>query len=65
MIRYLTGKKVIGKELKPLIIKALNFINKDIKTPLGIKINSYTPRKFNNTSGNITPIPTNQSFIGG
>ena len=39
---------MIGKDLKPLIIKAINFINNDVKNHLGIKVSSATPNKAKN-----------------
>jgi hypothetical protein len=33
-----SGKKTLGKDLKSLIVKAVNFINNDVKTHLGIKV---------------------------
>jgi hypothetical protein len=32
-----SGKKTLGKDLKSLIVKAVNFINNDVKSHLGIK----------------------------
>jgi len=49
-----------------LISKALNFINRDVKTHLGMKI-AFTPKKIGNNlnSGNITPKSENTSILGG
>ena len=41
----MVGKKSLGQDLKPLIIKAINFINNDVKGHLGIKTFTTTPKK--------------------
>jgi hypothetical protein len=51
---YVKSQKVPGKELKNSIIKSLNFLNKDVKVPLGIKPSTVTNTKCNN-SGSATP----------
>ena len=43
------------------MIRAINFMNRDVKTPLGIKVtisNSSTPKTANNTAGS-------SSYFGG
>jgi hypothetical protein len=50
--------------LKPIISKAITFINRDIKSHLGIKVN-ITPRKRDFNSGNITPKSENNTGLFG
>jgi hypothetical protein len=56
----------MGKDLRPLINKAITFINKDVKTHLGMKVNTNTPKKNRDVnSGNLTPKSENTSILGG
>ena len=44
LISYVVNKKLPGKELRTTLLKAINFLNKDVKVPLGIKVNNQTPK---------------------
>jgi hypothetical protein len=63
MFRYIKNKKHSGKDLRLTIIKAINFMNKDVKTPLGIKVSSKisTP-KINTLDGSAAK---DKSLFGG
>ncbi len=58
------NKKQPGKDLKNIILKAVSFINKEVKPALGIKVisQSNTP-KTNNVSNN--PNATYTNFMSG
>jgi hypothetical protein len=62
-------KKVPGKELKMSIEKAIMFINKDVKQPLGIKsdYNIATPKGQGSGMSNNNPISgnSNAGILGG
>lgn len=53
--------------MKLLINKAITFINKDVKGPLGIKVNSnpYTPKDFKSNVNNNVVHGTGQGIING
>ena len=53
MFRYVKSNKQSARELKNTIVKAVGFMNRDVKAPLGIKVNtmSSTPKSVtSNTS---------------
>ena len=57
--------KLPGKELKSVIVKALGYMAKDVKAPLGIKSTvSSTPRTVGSGSNGTTP-GGNAGLLGG
>jgi hypothetical protein len=52
---YVIGKKVPGKDLRSSVIKALGFLNKDVKGPLGMKVNTISSTSSGIHSGMQTP----------
>lgn len=65
IFRYLVGKKSVGKDLHPLISKAVNFINNDVKGHLGIKVGSPSPRKIRSGEINNQGSGNESSILGG
>lgn len=59
------NKKVPGKELKTTIAKAITFMNKDVKTILGIKPTISTTPKEKTSSQFQTPNNQKSGFFGG
>ena len=64
LISYVVNKKLPGKELRTTLLKAINFLNKDVKVPLGIKVNNQTP-KIISTQPNNNNYTTVQQNSGG
>ena len=46
------SNKLPGKELKNSIVRALGFMNRDVKSALGIKVNQMSNTPKSNTQGN-------------
>lgn len=65
IFRYLTSKKSLSKDLRPLIIKALNFINNDVKSHLGIKVISTPKKNKDQQSHENMPGHMDSSILGG
>jgi hypothetical protein len=68
MYSYIKLKKVPGKELKISIEKAISFMNKDVKQPLGIKSDYIgTPKGQGPGASNINLISNNPNagILGG
>jgi hypothetical protein len=61
----LVGKKNLGKDLQPLIIKAINFINNDVKSHLGIKVLKTPKKQEDSQQKESTPYKINSSYIFG
>jgi hypothetical protein len=61
----LIGKKTTGKDLQSLILKAINFINNDVKSHLGIKVIKTPKKQEDSQQKESTPYKINSSYILG